>query len=277
VFLSSYPVTSDDPGTDLDALESLYAEALDAEKSGDIDRAAAFYRRMLALDPDDCAGAMVRLAAMGQGEAPARAPEAYVMTLFDQQAEAFDHILVDQLGYHIPEQTTEMLCAKAPGPHARALDLGCGTGLMGLSLGEQAEHMTGIDLAENMVESAGDRGVYDDLYVGDAVAFLEEIDEPPWDLILATDVLPYLGDVAPLFAGAARCLAPGGWLTFSTELLDGSGTYKVGAGHRFQHDPAYLAASLRNASFILEHSQPATIRHEMGAPVPGEIMLARKA
>jgi predicted TPR repeat methyltransferase len=274
-------VNTDNPETDLEALEALYADALQAEKSGDVSKAASLYRKMLTVDPDDCAGAAVRLAAMGQGEAPARAPEAYVMTLFDQQAEAFDHILVDQLGYHIPEQTAEMLSTKAPGPHARALDLGCGTGLMGLHLGDQVGHLTGIDLAENMVDLAGDRGVYDDLYVGDAVAFLEEIDEPPWDLILATDVLPYVGDVTSLFAGAARCLVPGCWLTFSTEVLDGTntdkvGTYKVGTNHRFQHSPAYLASSLRDAGFRPEHSQPATIRHEMGAPVPGEIMLAVK-
>jgi predicted TPR repeat methyltransferase len=267
-----------DPETDIDleALEALYGRALDLEKSGAHAEAAALYREMLTIDPDDCAGAEVRLAAMGQGAPPDRASEAYVMTLFDQQAEAFDHILVDQLGYHIPEETTALLGQHAPGPHARVLDLGCGTGLMGFHLGDMAGHLTGIDLSENMVELAAARGVYDDLYVGDAVSFLGDIDEPPWNIIVAADVLPYLGNVGALFAGAARCLGKAGWLAFSTELLDGEGAFCVGASHRFQHNPDYLASALNSQGLRLIHAEPATIRREMDTPVRGEIMLAQK-
>ena len=269
-------MSASEAGVDLDRLEGLYDRALELEKSGAASDAAALYRELLELDPDDCAGARVRLAAMGQGDTPERASQAYVMTLFDQQAEAFDHILVDQLGYHIPEKMAAMLDRHAPAPHGRALDLGCGTGLIGVHLEGRAEHLTGIDLSGNMVELAAARGMYDDLYVGDAVGFLEEIDEPPWDLILAADVLPYLGDVGALLRGAARCLAPAGLLIVSTERLDGEGTYRVGASHRFQHGPAYLERALHEAGFKAMRTEPATIRHEMGVPVPGQIVLAQR-
>ncbi|MEM8877482.1 MAG: methyltransferase [Pseudomonadota bacterium] len=261
---------------DVDALEALYARALEAEKADAHAEAASLYRQMLEIDPDDCAGAGVRLAAIGQGETPDRASPAYVMTLFDQQAEAFDHILVDQLDYHIPEEMAAVIDQHAPGPYARALDLGCGTGLIGVHLGDRAGHLTGIDLSENMVELAAARGVYDDLYVGDVLGFLEEIDEPPWDLILAADVLPYLGDVDGLFRGAAPCLTPAGALIFSTELLEGEGSYRVCESHRFQHRSDYLSRELANAGFTVTRAEPATIRQEMGVPVAGQIILAQR-
>ena len=37
---------------------------------------------------------------------------------------------------------------------------------------------------------------------------------PAYDLILAADTLVYLGDLAPVFAGAAARLAPDGYLSF---------------------------------------------------------------
>ena len=42
---------------------------------------------------------------MGRADAPERAPDAYVATLFDQNAEHFDDMLVEQLGYAVPNHT----------------------------------------------------------------------------------------------------------------------------------------------------------------------------
>ena len=63
---------------DQEALAEAYNQALALEKSGDLDAAAKAYEDVLKIDPDDHGGAAVRLASMGRGAVPPKAPEAYV-------------------------------------------------------------------------------------------------------------------------------------------------------------------------------------------------------
>ncbi|MBK0400350.1 methyltransferase domain-containing protein [Limibaculum sp. M0105] len=266
-------------------LARAYNRALRLEKAGRHDEAAAAYREVLALDPADHGGAAVRLAAMARGEAPDGAPPAYVATLFDQQAEAFEGILVDRLGYGVPGLIAARLAGRR---FARVLDLGCGTGLVAEALAEglpeSVGYIAGVDLSEGMLGVADDKGLYDDLYLGDVAEFLaaeDAEDGAPFDLIVAADVLPYLGGVEALFEGAAQNLEPGGLLVFSTETLAaasfGGRPWKVGPRHRYAHDLAYLQAALAAAGFAVDEAEPITVRFEEGAPVPGHLMVAHLA
>src|SRR5690606_13779440 len=103
-----------------------YNSALALEKAGRFEEAAAAYRKVLVIDPDDHGGAAVRLASMGFGDTPPKAPDAYVATLFDQHAEAFESILVDQLEYCVPLLVRQRIQALGLGPFRKMLDLGCG-------------------------------------------------------------------------------------------------------------------------------------------------------
>ncbi|MEO1493791.1 MAG: methyltransferase, partial [Pseudomonadota bacterium] len=277
-------MTSDNHDTpdldDHDPLAAAYNRGLDLEKSGDVTGAAAAYAEVLALDPADHGGVSVRLAAMGLATAPEKAPDAYVATLFDQCAAEFDDILVDQLGYAVPMLVRQRLGEIAPGPYRRMLDLGCGTGLAGVALSDLATEVTGIDLAEGMVAEADERGVYDHLYIGEAVAFMEEAEDVPWDLLTATDVLPYIGDLAAFQAGLTRCVSVGGVAALSCETLpvdqfSGAG-YTVGPRHRFAHAPEYLRQMLNGAGFAILEMEPITVRAEDGVPVPGLLAIARR-
>ncbi|MEM8698809.1 MAG: methyltransferase domain-containing protein, partial [Pseudomonadota bacterium] len=174
---------------DTDPLAEAYNRGLAEERAGRFDAAAEAYREALRLDPADHGGVAVRLAAIGKGPPPEKAPAAYVTTLFNQHAEAFDGILVEQLGYGVPALTAAALARKAPGPYRSMLDLGCGTGLAGLALADQCGRVTGVDLSEDMLALADAREVYEALYIGDVVQFLEE-EEERHDLIVATDLLP---------------------------------------------------------------------------------------
>ena len=49
------------------------------------------------------------MAAMGEGETPASAGDAYVATLFDQHADDFEDILVRQLGYGVINRRMQRL------------------------------------------------------------------------------------------------------------------------------------------------------------------------
>ncbi len=262
-------------------LEEAYNRALALEKAGERERSAEVWREVLALDPEDHGGAAVRLASLGMAGPPPRAPRAYVETLFDQTAEVFDEVLVDHLGYSVPEQMRQCLEAGEAHAFARMLDLGCGTGLVGVALREMAREIIGVDLSENMLAHAFEREVYDDLYVGEAVQFLEEEDGEPFDLITAADVMPYLGDLAPLFAAAAPVLHAGGLLIFSTETLAdhqfGDRDWTVGPHQRFAHRLDYVVRELTGAGFEPVEARQIVIRHEEGEPITGHLVLARKA
>ncbi|MEM9144740.1 MAG: methyltransferase [Pseudomonadota bacterium] len=269
---------------DLEALADAYNRGLACEKAGDRAGAVAAFRAALALDPEDRGGCGLRLAALGAltpEEAPVTAPPAYVATLFDQTAERFDEILVEQLGYAVPMLLRERLDAIGAGPFGRLLDLGCGTGLAGESLADLAEEVTGVDLSEEMLGEADARGAYDALYAGDAAAFLAvsgEEGEPPFDLIVATDMLPYLGALEALFEGLAARLARGGLVALSAETMAqaeiGPSGYCVGAHHRFAHSERYLRARLAAVGLLVRDWQPITVRYESGTPVPGVLLIA---
>lgn len=264
---------------DEEALAEAYNRALALEKAGDVDAAVAAYREVLEIDPDDHGGAAVRIAAMGRGEAPPKAPDAYVETLFDQHAESFEDILVEQLGYAVPVLVRQRLQELKLGPFQRMLDLGCGTGLTGGALRDMVEDMTGIDISENMVEIAHEKDLYETLYVAEVEDFLEDNDDEAFDLVTATDVLPYLGALEPLFFGAADNMVEGGIFVFSSETLPeavmNGRTYMVGPHQRFAHSEAYVRERLSSTGFELLEITEINVRMQDGNPTPGHLVIAR--
>ncbi|PDT38020.1 S-adenosylmethionine-dependent methyltransferase [Rhizobium sp. M10] len=264
---------------DEEALAEAYNRALALEKAGDVDAAVAAYEEVLTIDPDDHGGAAVRIAAMGRGETPAKAPDAYIETLFDQHAEVFEDVLVEQLGYHVPMLVRQRLQQLKLGPFKRLLDLGCGTGLTGGALRDLCEDMTGIDISEKMVEIAHEKDLYETLFVAEVEDFLEDNDEEAFDIITATDVLPYLGALEPLFFGAAENLTAGGLFIFSSEtlleeILAGR-AYMVGPHQRFAHADAYVRERLTATGFELVEISDINVRMEDGQPTPGHLVIAK--
>jgi predicted TPR repeat methyltransferase len=264
---------------DEEALAEAYNRALALEKSGGVEAAVAAYREVLSLDPEDHGGAAVRIASMGHGETPDKASDAYVTTLFDQHADVFEDVLVEQLGYSVPMMVRQRLQALGLGPFESLLDLGCGTGLTGGALRDMAASVTGVDLSENMVEIAHEKEIYDALYVAEAVDYLEDNDDGPFDLVTATDVLPYLGGLEALFFGAAEAMRPGGLFIFSSETLpdtvfDGR-RYMVGPHQRFAHSRAYIEERLDATGFDPVDVTDIVVRMEEGAPIAGHLVVAR--
>lgn len=264
---------------DLARMAALYQAGLDADEADDRPAAIAAYRALLALDPADRGGVSLRLAALGAAPIPKRMPPMFVSMLFDESAEAFDTHLVDELAYSVPALAGERLAGR--GPFERLLDLGCGTGLMAAHLAAITRFRIGLDLAPGMLERAAARGLYDKLYLVDAAGFMSqwvEAGEAPFDLVTAGDLLPYLGDLEPLFAGIGACLAPGGLFAFSTEIAP-EGTplgYVVGRHTRYAHSESYVRDRVARAGLILEGLEEVTIRRQKDAPVAGHFGLARR-
>ena len=247
---------------------ALFALGEARAKIGDASGAADAFRASLAADPADAQGAAGRLGFLDQGEPARDLPRAYVARLFDDYAQRFDRHLVEELAYRGPALIAAAIDAASPGRRfARALDLGCGTGLAGAPLRGRVGRLEGVDLSPAMLTKARERGLYDALEAADIVDYLRCF-SAAFDLIVAADAFAYFGDLQPVFAATAAALTPGGLLAFTVETFAGEG-YRLGETMRFVHAPAYVAASAAAAALSPIIIEAASMRREKGVDVPG--------
>ena len=239
------------------------------ERLGDASGAAAAFRTARETDPSDALGAGGRLALLGEGPMRGALSPAYVARLFDDYASRFETHLRDELHYRGPELITAALDRLDPiRRFSRCLDLGCGTGLAGAALRGRVDALIGVDLSPRMVAEARRRGIYDVLEVGDAVALLASGPAGAFDLIVAADVLVYIGDLRPAFRAVARALANDGQFAFSLESFDGEG-FRLGAAMRFAHSESHVRRTARAASLRPVVLAAEWARRERGLETPG--------
>lgn len=240
---------------------------------GRSDEAMETYRQVLALEPSDAVTGHL-LAAL-EGTTPERAPAAYVEQLFDAYAPRYSEHMRETLGYRAPEVLRHTVQAAAGAEHrfARALDLGCGTGLTGVVMRELAGYLEGVDLSAEMLARAREDGAYDQLVRADLVDHLTAVPAASFDLILSTDVLIYLGDLAPVFAGVRRALTPGGRFGFTVEALESEGDVALRGSARFAHGRDYLARLGAGVGLRLQSCESLGLRLEKGSLVPGLVLL----
>lgn len=252
-------------------------ERLHATGGAEADRAAALHAFETArgLDPEDRLGAGLHGARLGA--AVAALSPAYVQALFDGYAARFEAHLVDGLGYCGPALIQAALAAAsdAPARFGTALDLGCGTGLMGAVLRPRVDHLAGVDLSGAMLRQARAKGVYDRLAEGELTAFLAGEPAASADLCVAADVFIYLAALGPVLAGIARVLRPDGWAAFSVQSHDGDGVI-LGADGRFAHADTYLLNAISTSQLFVVASRSAAVRRERGREVPGRVIVLRK-
>ena len=255
-----------------DWAEARFALAEALAESGDRAGAEAAYRAYLARDSADSMGARLRLALL-DATTPSALPEAYVRRLFDEYAPRFDAALVERLQYRAPEKLRAALELAAPDRRfARALDLGCGTGLAGAAIRDRADRLEGVDLSTAMVAVAQRKTIYDHLAAGEMVSYV--IAAPlPFDLVLAADVLVYVGDLAPLFAAVAARMTAGGLFAFTLQRHDGAG-FVLGEEHRYRHSTAYLRDVA--GAFEIVTLTDDVFRREKNVDVPGLLVVLRR-
>ena len=237
--------------------------------------ALAIARAGLAADPADRMGLALFLAERGEAAEGAIRP-GYLAALFDAYADGFDAHLTGALGYVAPGYLAQRLAPDPAARFTRALDLGCGTGLMGRARAGRAATLIGVDLSEGMLAKARATGHYQRLEAGDLVAFLDAEPAGSADLAVAADVFAYLGDLRPALAAAFHALAPGGRLVFTIQTRDGEG-YSLGADRRFHHAPAVVRAWAEEAGFAVEDWAEASFRLDRGVPVAGAYFRLAKA
>lgn len=253
--------------------EALYGLANALALHQEYAEAATCFRRLLELHPDD-ESTKFALAAL-QGQTPETAPRGYVASIFDEMAESFDTHLT-QLGYRIPEMLRDMMIniAGADARFKNCIDLGCGTGMSGAAFKPYTARISGVDLSSKMIAAARNKAIYDALFEEDLVEHLSRNDEL-FDLVLATDVFIYVGELRSLFAAVKQRMMAGGYLLFSTERSDDA-EYVLRPSGRYAHSPAYIESLAAEFGFAITYTSPAKIRMEKGVPEMGDIFALRR-
>lgn len=249
------------------------------EQAGNVGAAIAAWRRLEALDDEGVFGARLKLAAHDAAPAGEGTAVGYVEALFDQYAPQFEAALVGKLGYRVPE----MLDALVAGEMARlgierfdkALDLGCGTGLMGERLRSKVGFLEGVDISAAMIAETARKGIYDRLQKAELVAALNAR-RAEADLMTAADVFIYCGALQPVLAALVPALKPGGLVAFSLEAHEGEEALFLRPSLRYAHGVAATRDTLVLAGLDILRFETAILRFDRGAPVTGILVVARK-
>lgn len=233
------------------------------EKAGRADAADAAWARCVEADPADPLGAGPKRDLLRPAPLAESLPPAFVELLFDQYAPRFEHALVRTLDYRGPQLIMDALRAAGFARAERALDLGCGTGLMGEHLRPVCGRLEGNDISGRMLAEARRKGLYDRLDKADIARL--EIGSGQYDLIVAADVFTYVGALEEIIAWCAASLTPAGWLTFTVEAGEAGVTLRD--SRRFAHAPAYLRELLASAGFRHVQLTECVMRRDRGADI----------
>jgi predicted TPR repeat methyltransferase len=236
------------------------------------EEAIAAYRRALEIDPR-LSHAAFDLAALGAAEPPPQMPRSYLTAFFNDYAPRFERHMAE-LRYVAPRLLAEAVLTEGSQTFDEAVDLGCGTGLVGALFRPHVRHFVGVDLAEAMIAVARQRGVYDELANEDLVDYLRHC-ETAVDLLLAADVLIYFGDLADFFAAAAARLRARGLFAFSIEATTNC-DHRLQASRRYAHSPEYirrLAAAHGWTELVARESSLRNGQHD--APAAGIVFVYR--
>lgn len=238
------------------------------------DEAADAYRAAIAHGGDAELNGYYLASVLGDAAPPA-APVRYVRSLFNDYADQFDAHLVAALKYRAHVVLAGPLAALHPVRFRSALDLGCGTGLCGPLVKPVAERLDGVDLSPKMLDKARALGVYDRLVEGEIVEHLQTTAERH-DLVLCADVVIYIGELDPLFAGVRRVIEPGGVFCFSAEAASDDRDFVLTTHLRYAHSQRHLRELAARHGFEVMRVHEHPIREDQRRPIPGLFIYLRR-
>jgi SAM-dependent methyltransferase len=163
----------------------------------------------------------------------------------------------------------------------RAIEVGAGTGLLGLALAGDVGELVLADPSAGMLEVAREK-----LAVrGDAQVSAVHLDlladpppQPPFDLAVSLLVLHHLPDPVAALRAFGALLRPGGWLALADlETEDGSFHSADAEGiHHRGFDPDRLAAAAADAGLVDASVRPATVIEKDNRQFPLLLLVGRR-
>ena len=178
------------------------------------------------------------------GQQVSRVPGELLTTMFDHCSETFDSYMVNELKYCLPKKLHEAVAEccrhyKQPQQFDMVLDLGCGTGLAAEQFMMESKNIIGVDISPGMIEHAKAKKIYQRLICGDLVSIMESAVNK-YDLVVASDVFIYIGDLEKTFEAVSGHLQPGAFFAFSIEREDETADYVLSRSGVFAHSPEYI-------------------------------------
>jgi predicted TPR repeat methyltransferase len=215
--------------------------------------------------------------AYARSENPGNQPDKVISTLFDDYADRFDKHLVVGLQYRLPKDVAEMIHQWHPDRKGDVLDLGCGTGLLGVCLGRLEGVLVGVDLSNEMIEKAAQHNVYDKFHLVDVVAAVRATPANQYHVVAALEVFVYIGDLQEVVPNTLKILMPGGRFVFSCEAAqEGEKDFNLQETFRYTHQPLYLKRLMDEAGFEDVTIEERSVRMHAGQPVSGLLVTGRK-
>ncbi|PZP42270.1 MAG: SAM-dependent methyltransferase [Agrobacterium fabrum] len=253
------------------------------EKAGETAKAVAAYEKVAALDLEGLFAAELKLAVFGAAETPEQPPSRYVEGLFDDYADRFETSLVEKLDYSVPQKLAELIGKEAKdSAFDTVVDIGCGTGLLGVEIRSLAKRLEGFDISQNMLAKAEEKALYDHLGQADlsldeesSGLFIPTLAQHRADLVAAADVMMYLGSLETVMPLVSALLKPSGLFAFSVEDAGDEEGFILRESLRYAHSKSYVTELLERTGFSLIEIRKTTIRKDAGKPLSGILFLAR--
>lgn len=254
----------------------LYGHAQTLIEAGRPTEALTSTSRLVELAPDNAS--FQYLHQIAQGQTPAQQPLAMHLNMFDGMAANYDMHMVRGLRYQLPQIVATKIKANHPTKKLNVLDLGCGTGLLGVFLGRIDGFMIGVEPSTKMLEQAARHNVYDRFHTIDLRDALRETPYNLYQVIAALDVFIYVGDLAEAIPNALRILTAGGHFYFSCEAAPANGPDLIlQSNGRYAHSIQSVERLCQQAGFAHVEIEEQVIRTEAGEPVQGFLVTATKA
>lgn len=251
-----------------------YGQMLQA--SGDTQQAAAHYDKTVAAAGVDASSAGFLRDAV-RGTTPEHAPQEFVRNMFNLYAPNFEKLLTENFHYRAPGVLHELLTQSAVASvrnikkeKQRILDLGCGTGLMGVLLKPYAERMVGVDLSANMLARAAEKGIYDETHRADLQAYTAGMPANAFDVVVSADVFIYIGKLDELFVVLGQKLAAKSLFAFCCEKLPEAAPepgFTLQGTARYAHKDSYIRALAKQNGFDVAAFENSPVRQHAGKPV----------
>ena len=248
------------------ALEGLGSYHLAREQR---EEARSYFEQCVQVDPGDTCGARLKLAYLNAAPLPDQYSDELVRQTYETKAANWDKDA--QRAEHRflgPQHVHAAFLQWASGRQdLDILDLGCGTGACGVLLRPFARYLTGVDLSAPMLAIAKQKHAYDELHNAGIGAFLAGA-SPRFDVIVASGVLIFIGDLAALMIAARRVLRSGGVFIFTCYRSEATDVTVRGNFH-FAHSEAHLRARAQAAGFTVDGIDTVVHEYEHGVEQPG--------
>jgi predicted TPR repeat methyltransferase len=193
-------------------------------------------------------GYVKRLTAMGPGET--------TLEIYEDWAASYESTMIEQYGYLAPRIAADAFEQICPDKQAQVLDMGCGTGLVGVELHARGyQNIDGLDIAQAMLDEAGAKQVYGELLSGDMTKPLD-LGGRIYDAAIGVGCFGN-GHVGPEhLAELVTSVRPGGALVFYLNGIPYEEDDYAGHFRTLEDAGAWAVSLLEQSNYMAELDRP---------------------